>query len=217
MNDMIAICNGFFKIWEKQFQSKNIIYSTDFYFLIDAIASLSYSVLRAMMPWDTRPYARSGGERNPSTATVSVTRQKQTHRSYPEHHPYSTATITSATARQTQETEKKFINAYSILYIFTKLLWIKIYCNNISPSGIRRNFRNLKNHIMSKYIIIPIIFTSTIVYGDNQKFNEYANFCEKMIVTLQSCTDEKSTFSHSSEFPIILYTVLNENPLKDFF
>ena len=66
-----------------------------------------------MMPWDTRPYARSGGERNPSTATVSVTRQKQTHRSYPEHHPYSTATITSATARQTQETEKKFINAYS--------------------------------------------------------------------------------------------------------
>ena len=29
---------------------------------------------------------------------------------------------TSATARQTQETEKKFINAYSILYIFTKLL-----------------------------------------------------------------------------------------------
>lgn len=122
MNDMIAICNGFFKIWEKQFQSKNIIYSTDFYFLIDAIASLSYSVLRAMMPWDTRPYARSGGERNPSTATVSVTRQKQTHRSYPEHHPYSTATITSATARQTQETEKKFINAYSILYIFTKLL-----------------------------------------------------------------------------------------------
>ena len=132
-----------------------------------------------MMPWDTRPYARSGGERNPSTATVSVTRQKQTHRSYPEHHPYSTATITSATARQTQETEKKFINAYSILYIFTKLLWIKIYCNNISPSGIRRNFRNLKNHIMSKYIIIPIIFTSTIVYGDNQKFNEYAIFCEK--------------------------------------
>ena len=99
MNDMIAICNGFFKIWEKQFQSKNIIYSTDFYFLIDAIASLSYSVLRAMMPWDTRPYARSGGERNPSTATVSVTRQKQTHRSYPEHHPYSTATITSATAQ----------------------------------------------------------------------------------------------------------------------
>ena len=70
---------------------------------------------------------------------------------------------------------------------------------------------------MSKYIIIPIIFTSTIVYGDNQKFNEYAIFCEKMIVTLQSCTDEKSTFSHSSEFPIILYTVLNENPLKDFF
>ena len=68
---------------------------------------------------------------------------------------------------------------------------------------------------MSKYIIIPIIFTSTIVYGDNQKFNEYAIFCEKMIVTLQSCTDEKSTFSHSSEFPIILYTVLNENPLKD--
>ena len=57
---------------------------------------------------------------------------------------------------------------------------------------------------MSKYIIIPIIFTSTIVYGDNQKFNEYAIFCEKMIVTLQSCTDEKSTFSHSSEFPIIL-------------
>lgn len=79
---------------------KNIIYSTDFYFLIDAIASLSYSVLRAMMPWDTRPYARSGGERNPSTATVSVTRQKQTHRSYPEHHPYSTATITSVTARR---------------------------------------------------------------------------------------------------------------------
>lgn len=39
---------------------------------------------------------------------------------------------------------EKFINAYSILYIFTKLLWIKIYCNNISPSGIRRNFRNLK-------------------------------------------------------------------------
>ena len=70
---------------------------------------------------------------------------------------------------------------------------------------------------MSKYIIIPIIFTSTIVYGDNQKFNEYAIFCEKMIVTLQSCTDETSTFSHSSEFPIILYTVLNENPLKDFF
>lgn len=53
-----------------------------------------------MMPWDTRPYARSGGERNPSTATVSVTRQKQTHRSYPEHHPYSTATITSVTARR---------------------------------------------------------------------------------------------------------------------
>ena len=26
------------------------------------------------------------------------------------------------TARETQETEKKFINAYSILYIFTKLL-----------------------------------------------------------------------------------------------
>ena len=70
---------------------------------------------------------------------------------------------------------------------------------------------------MSKYIIIPIIFTSTIVYGDNQKFNEYAIFCEKMIVTLQSCTDETSTFSHSSEFPIILYTVLNENSLKDFF
>ena len=67
---------------------------------------------------------------------------------------------------------------------------------------------------MSKYIIIPIIFTSTIVYGDNQKFNEYAIFCEKMIVTLQSCTDEKSTFSHSSEFPIILYTVLNENPFQ---
>lgn len=41
-------------------------------------------------------------------------------------------------------------------------------------------------------------------------------FLRKMIVTLQSCTDEKSTFSHSSEFPIILYTVLNENPLKDF-
>ena len=36
--------------------------------------------------------------------------------------PYGTATTTSATARQTQETEKKFINAYSILYIFTKLL-----------------------------------------------------------------------------------------------
>ena len=70
---------------------------------------------------------------------------------------------------------------------------------------------------MSKYIIIPIIFTSTIVYGDNQKFNEHANFCEKMILTFKSCTDETSTFSHSSEFPIILYTVLNENPLKDFF
>ena len=27
-----------------------------------------------------------------------------------------------------------------------------------------------------------------------KKFNEYAIFCEKMIVTLQSCTDEKSTF-----------------------
>lgn len=31
---------------------------------------------------------------------------------------------------------------------------------------------------MSKYIIIPIIFTSTIVYGDNQKFNEYAIFAK---------------------------------------
>ena len=33
---------------------------------------------------------------------------------------------------------------------------------------------------MSKYIIIPIIFTSTIVYGDNQKFNEYAQTLESL-------------------------------------
>lgn len=132
-----------FKIWENSFSQKyNIFYgflfsnwcnSKSFLFCIKSYDALGHATIRTQ--WRGTESVHSD-----SFSYKAETNSPELPWTPPLQYSYDNIGNRKTNAGD----REKFINAYSILYIFTKLLWIKIYCNNISPSGIRRNFRNLK-------------------------------------------------------------------------